>query len=413
MPIRILILTHNYIRFSGDFAGVFLHQLSKNLVSAGLKICVLAPHQKGIPVHQNLDGVQIYRFKYAPERYERIAYAGNMHELVMKNPVNLVVFFFFLLCFTFNSYKLAKSEKADLILCQWWIPGGLVGFLISILQKKPLVLTLHGTDIRLLLKSKLFQRLAHPIFKRAKYITTVSSFLRGKLLSVLSLPQEKVQIVPMPVNPVFETPEPTIGIKRKKKKILSVARFTEQKGVRYLLEAFKQLKEKGYDFEAEIVGEGPLAEEFKRKTGETSLSGSVFLLPMMPQEKLKIFYEGCDIFVLPSMEEGFGMVLVEAQLCRKPVVGINSGGILDIVENEKTGLLVSPEDSQSLASAIEKLLTDEDYAEKLAVAGYKSAQEKFSSEAITRKYLQVLNMSLRGGHLTDEAPPKAGLRPVV
>jgi glycosyltransferase involved in cell wall biosynthesis len=400
---KILILTHNYIRFPGDFAGVFLHQFSKNLVSAGLRVSVLAPHQKGIPVHQNLDGVQIYRFRYAPERYERIAYAGNMHELVMKNPLNLAIFFFFILSFTYSAYRLAKSEKADIILCQWWIPGGLIGFLISILQKKPLVLTLHGTDIRLLLKSKLFQRLAHPIFKRAKYITTVSSFLKGKLLSVLSLPQEKVQVVPMPVNPVFETLKPAFGIKRKKKKILSVARFTEQKGVRYLLEALKQLKEKGYDFEAEIVGEGPFEEEFKRKIGESSLSGSVFLVPMMPQEKLKILYEECDLFVLPSIEEGFGMVLVEAQLCKKPVVGVKSGGILDIIEHEKTGLLAAPEDCQSLASVIEKLLTDEDFAEKLADAGYRSAQEKFSSETITRKYMEILTMSLRGGHLTDEA----------
>jgi glycosyltransferase involved in cell wall biosynthesis len=395
---RILILTHNYIRFPGDFAGVFLHQLSKNLVSAGLRVSVLAPHQKGILVHQNLDGVQIYRFKYAPERYERIAYAGNMHELVTKNPLNLVIFFFFMLSFTYNSYKLAKSEKVDLILCQWWIPGGLIGFLTSTLQKKPLVLTLHGTDIRLLLKSKLFQRLAHLIFKRAKYITTVSSFLKGNLLSVLSLPQEKVQVVPMPVNPVFEAQKPTFGIKRKKKKILSVARYTEQKGVMYLLEALKHLKVKGYDFESEIVGEGPLEEEFRRKIGESSLSSCVFLIPMMPQEKLKILYEECDIFVLPSIEEGFGMVLVEAQLCGKSVVGVKSGGILDIIEHEKTGLLAEPEDSHSLALTIENLLTDEDFAEKLADAGYKSAQEKFSSETITRKYIEVLTMSLRGMH---------------
>jgi len=400
---RILILTHNYIRFPGDFAGVFLHQLSKNLVAEGLGVSVLAPHQKGISTYQNLDGVQIHRFRYAPERYERIAYAGNMHELVMKNPVNLVVFFFFMLSFTYSAYKLAKSGKADIILCQWWIPGGLIGFLISILQKIPLVLTLHGTDIRLLLKSKYFQKLAQPIFNKAKYITTVSSFLKGKLLSVLSLPQEKVRVVPMPVNPIFESSKPDVGLKEKKKKILSVARFTKQKGVRYLLEALKQLKEKGYDFEAEIVGEGPLEQEFKKKIEQSTLSGSVFLLPMMPQEKLKNLYEKCDIFVLPSVEEGFGMVLVEAQLCKKPVVGVNSGGILDIIEHEKTGLLAAPEDSQSLASAMEKFLKDEEYAEKLADAGYKSAQERFSSEAITRKYMEVLTGSLRGVHIDDEA----------
>jgi glycosyltransferase involved in cell wall biosynthesis len=73
------------------------------------------------------------------------------------------------------------------------------------------------------------------------------------------------------------------------------------------------------------------------------------------------------------------------------------------MEHEKTGLLAAPEDSQSLALAIEKLLTDEDYSKKLADAGYKSAQEKFSSETITRKYIEVLELSLRV-HL-DEAIP--------
>lgn len=210
--------------------------------------------------------------------------------------------------------------------------------------------------------------------------------------------------MPMPVNPVFETPKPVVGVKGKKKKILSVARYTEQKGVRYLLDALNQLKEKGYDFEAEIVGEGPLEEEFKKKIEQSSLSSSVFLMPMMPQEKLKILYDECDIFVLPSIEEGFGLVLVEAQLFRKPVVGINSGGIPDIIENGKTGLLAEPRDSHSLSSAIEKLLTDGDYVVKLADAGYKSARERFSSETITRKYMEVLELSLRVS-TGDEAIP--------
>lgn len=382
---------------------MFLHQLSKNFVSEGLKITVLAPHQQGIPTRENLDGILVHRFRYAPERLERIAYAGNMDELVRKNPLNLGIFFFFLLVFACNAYKLAKSEKADIILCQWWIPGGLIGYVISLLQSKPLVLTLHGTDIRLLLKSKLFQRLAHPIFKRAKYITTVSSFLKGKLFSVVSVPREKVQVVPMPVNPIFESSKPAVGAKRKKKQILSVSRFTEQKGVRYLLEALSLLKEKGHDFEAQIVGDGPLEDEFRRKIEQGSLSGSVSLVPMMPQEKLRILYEECDIFVLPSMEEGFGLVLVEAQLCRKPVIGVNSGGIVDIIEHEKTGLLAEPRDSQSLARAIEKLLTDENYADELADAGYKSARERFSSATITRKYMEVLSMSLRT-HLGEAIP---------
>lgn len=402
MQIRILILTHNYIRFPGDFAGIFLHDLSRGLVAEGHKVFVLAPHQKDILRFQKLEGVEIRRFRYAADRYERIAYAGNMHELVTKNPFNFIIFFFFLLSFLYNSYKLAKSKRIDLILSQWWIPGGLIGFLGSIFYKKPLVLTLHGTDIRLLLKSKLFQSLAYPIFKRARYITTVSGFLKSKVLSILPLPEEKFMVVPMPVNPDRfcvlnrEKEKPIKSFRPAGKKIiLSVARFTEQKGVRYLLEALKWLKEKGYDFEAKIVGEGPLEKEFKRKLEESSLSSSIHLIPMMTPGKLKTYYQECDIFVLPSVEEGFGLVLVEAQFCKKPVVGIRSGGITDIIEDGKTGLLALPRDFLSLALALERILTDDIYAEELAEAGYRSAEEKFSPEAIRRKYIEVLKNTVK------------------
>lgn len=85
-------------------------------------------------------------------------------------------------------------------------------------------------------------------------------------------------------------------------------------------------------------------------------------------------------------------VLVETQLCGRPVIGTDSGGIPDIIEDEKTGLLVKPKDPLDLAKAMEKILKDYCLAEKLAERGYRQAVSKFSPEAIQEKFLEFISL---------------------
>ena len=155
-PIKILILTHNYIRFRGDHAGLFVHILSKGLQKCGHEVFILAPHQNKLKTKEILDGVEIHRFRYALPRMERLAYTGNMHEMVAKSWINKIVFLSFLFSFTLGAVFLVFKKKVDLICAQWWIPGGLIGYLVSLLARKPLIVTAHGTDIRILEKSKIF-----------------------------------------------------------------------------------------------------------------------------------------------------------------------------------------------------------------------------------------------------------------
>jgi glycosyltransferase involved in cell wall biosynthesis len=389
LPLKILILTHNYIRFRGDHAGLFVHILSEGLLKSGHKVFILAPHQNQLRTEDILDGVEIHRFRYATSRLERLAYSGNMHELVAKSWINKFVFLSFLVSFILGAIALVFRKRMDVICAQWWIPGGLVGYLASLLTKRPLIVTAHGTDIRILEKSKISSNLALHVFKRAKYVTTVSSFLKDRLISRVKLDAEKVKVIPMPVTPGRFHPSPLP--EKKKKKILCVARFTQQKGLEFFIRACKVLKEKGIDFEARIVGEGPLKDRLEEEINGLNLAERVSLVEIMPQEKLNQLYAESSLCVLPSIDEGFGLVLVEAQLCRRPVIGTKSGGIPDIIEDEVSGLLVPPKDDLCLASAIERILTDEKLAENLAEAGYRSALEKFSPEAIQRKYQQVLS----------------------
>jgi len=388
LPLKILILTHNYIRFRGDHAGLFVHVLSMGLLRSGHQVLILAPHEDKLKVNEILEGVEVNRFRYAFPKLERLAYAGNMHELVQRSWINKFVFLSFLFSFVICAIHLIFKKKVDVICAQWWIPGGLVGYLVSLLTRRPLVVTAHGTDIRILVKSRIFSELASLIFKRAKYVTTVSNFLKKNLTSRMELDAEKVKVIPMPVNPKMFHPSPLP--QQKRKRTLCVARYTQQKGLEYFTKACKILKEKGIDFEAQIVGEGPLRTQLQEEINGLNLGDQVSLREVVSQQKLSQLYAESYLCVLPSIEEGFGLVLVEAQLCKRPVIGTASGGIPDIIEDEVSGLLVPPRDHISLASAMERVLTDHNLAEGLAEAGYLSASSKFSPETIQAKYSELL-----------------------
>jgi glycosyltransferase involved in cell wall biosynthesis len=386
--LKILILTHNYIRFRGDHAGHFLHVLATELVRSGHRVLVLAPHQKGLAGFEIMDGVTVHRFRYAPAAKERLAYIGTMHELVAASWSGKILFVCFLVSFLAKALSLSIRERIDLVSAQWWIPGGLIGYLVSIFRRKPLIVTSHGTDIRLLEKSPLSRKLARPVFRRAKYVTTVSGFLKEKLVRNTKAAPEKVKVIPMPVTPdtFVPTPLPDDAIKL----ILCVARFTPQKGLDCFLKACRMLKDKGIDFRAKIVGEGPLKESLQEEIVKLQLENKVLLVDIVPQNELNRLYAESYLCVLPSIEEGFGLVLVEAQLCKRPVVGTRSGGITDIIRDGESGLLVPPKDHQSLAEAMERILTDEQLAETLAEDGCKSALARFSPKAVLQKYLEVL-----------------------
>ena len=110
------------MRHKTDISSAYLFSLSKEIRDKGASIWVLAPHASGLPSYEEIDGVNIYRFHYAPSRYERLAYRGNMHELVIKNFFNKLLFVSFIFSFALKALILTKSKKIDLIHAHWWIP---------------------------------------------------------------------------------------------------------------------------------------------------------------------------------------------------------------------------------------------------------------------------------------------------
>lgn len=385
---KLLIITQSFIRYKGDILSKHIFVAAKLLTRAGWKVSVLAPHERGLVKHETIEDIEIFRFRYFLERWEKLAYSGRMQELVVKNPINFCVFWFFLFFFLLRAVQLTKSIRPAVVHAHWWIPTGVLGYLVSRLRNVPLLVTLHGTDVRLIGRNLFFTYLAGRVFKRAAGITVVSDFIKSQLVGRLGVSPEKVFVLPMPIDPdkIFETEVPP----QPRKTILSVARFTRQKNLDILIKAFHQVRRKWKELDLVIIGEGPERKNLERLISQLNLESCVRLYDLMSQEALNRFYNQCDIIVLPSIEEGFGLVLVEGQLCKKPVIGADSGGIPEVIQHDRTGLLFPPGDDESLSLEIERVLTDESLASRLSEAGYQSAKTKFSQEAFLDKYLKVL-----------------------
>jgi glycosyltransferase involved in cell wall biosynthesis len=230
--------------------------------------------------------------------------------------------------------------------------------------------------------------LARQVYSRADIVTTVSRSMASTIERVIPSVHNKLRIAPMPADDAVFTgavrdalnPVPVI---------LCVTRHTVQKRNAVLIRALAQLQKSGRQFRCRLVGDGGSEREsLLGLIAELGLGDSVSLIPSMLQNELAQEYRSADVTVLPAVDEGFGLALVEAQLCGCPVIGSRSGGIIDIISEEKTGLLVNPDDPADLANALSRLLTDSELRVRLARDGQKSAQANFSSKAIVDKFLE-------------------------
>ncbi len=381
-------MTQSYIRYRGDISSAYLHVLAKKILSSGYDVEVLSPHEKGCLFYEKVDDIPIHRFRYGSDRQERLAYQGVMDQLVKKNLSNKLIFVLFLFSYFCNAVKLAKKPEVKLIHAHWWIPTGLVATIVSRIYGKPLVITTHGTDIRILKPSGISYILGSFVFKRVSHVTVVSNYLKKKLLSVIPISPTKVTVRPMPVNIEQFSPSEKKEAKERNT-ILCVARYTKQKRLDTLIDALGLLKTEGMELNAILIGEGEKEGSLKQLIEEKNLTSFVTFLPLMPQEELNRYYQKSDMVVLPSVDEGFGLVLVEAQLCRIPVIGADSGGIPDIIVHEKTGLLFPPGDSASLANRIKRILTDERLVGELVSNAYQEALIRFSPESAAKTFAEI------------------------
>jgi glycosyltransferase involved in cell wall biosynthesis len=172
---------------------------------------------------------------------------------------------------------------------------------------------------------------------------------------------------------------------------LCVCRLYRRKRVDVLLRAAALLRERVRNLEVRIVGDGPERGEFMEVYRELGLGETVRWLGNVSAVALAAEYNRCDVFCLPSVQEGFGIVFLEAMAAGKPIVGARAAAVPEVVT---AGVLAEPESAESLAAGLESLYRDTDRRAALAREGARQVEE-FDAPGVARMFLDTITSRVR------------------
>lgn len=387
---KIGVITSAYPDYEDDPHGIFVHRLMKEIAKKGHEVHVLAPYTGG-ETEYTLEGVHVERFHYFyPRRFEKLSGRAGMIDNVKEGflvKIQVLTFLFFNVI-----HSILKLRKMDVVHVQWPIPNGLGAIFLKKIYGIPYINTIHGEEVHLSKRYHLLFALRWLVNNSSKTIT--NSTATRKFCLEAGLDGDKIEVIPFGVDTDFFRP---LDVYKDENifQILSVGYLIERKGFEYLIRAMPLVLEKHKQARLKIVGSGPLESKLKELIYELDLGDEVEIVNNVSDEELLMIYNSSDLFVLPSIvdsqgnTEGLGVVLLEAMACGLPVIGSDVGGIPDIIEDNKTGIMISEKDISGISGAILKLIENENYLEKLSIQGYDIVRDRFSWKKISKLYLNV------------------------
>lgn len=308
--------------------------------------------------------------------------------------------------------RLIRQEKYDLVHTHL-LHADLYGRVAARIGRARLVSTYHCDDPCHLMQG--IRHLDRTTGKLCAAIICISKSVQAFVRSEIGLPHTLLHVVrygldPAPMMPPCNSWREKLGLRRGDRLLGIVARLTEQKGHACLLHAMRSVLEAYPATHLAIVGDGELRHSLEALTATLGLQKQVHFLGLQPDASQ--FISEFDIFVHPSLFEGFGLVFLEAMAAARPIVATRVSAIPEIVLDGETGLLVPPGEPEALAKALCRLIDNPELAEEFGRYGRQRLEERFTVdkmiEATLRVYQQVLQKPqerprrLRVGHLEGE-----------
>ncbi len=364
-------------------------------------------------------------------------YCGENHSIDIKQkfPVYRFKNFFVLksLSVIFLTLYLALIKKPEVIFLGSFLSTYGIGVvLVKKILRIPYVILIHGNEMTYYFKSSGIDRWAsNQLLHHADHIIA-NSFATKKVIESYGYSSKNMSIIHPAIEPQnFKAKNKNLDILSKyilqnKKILLSVSRLVPVKNHENVIKALPSVIRKVPNLTYIIVGEGPEKEKLQRLAKDLGLGSFVRFLGYIDPEKIPSYFNICDVFIMPSKKvsylidregihfieeqdalemesrrlkkktkigylyESFGIVFLEANACGKPVIGSTVGGIKEAIIDGETGLLVDPHDTDEIAGAIIRLLTDYEYAQKLGSYGRRRVEGEFNCQALGVKVENVL-----------------------
>jgi len=361
--------------FIPDMGGapLYVAGLSTALAKLGAEPVVITHAHAGQPEEDEFEGVKIKRLKgFVMPRLDRAISAGlarRLHEYIK-----------------FGNFNVVHGQDI-------YSPMALLSIHSARKRKIPSVLTCHSVH-----KSKGIWRLIYqPIVSAIKHtnrVIAVSGAAKGFCVA-LGVPDNKIEVIPNGVDfSIFNTKvngsamRAKLGVKRGVL-IVTAIRLVRRKGPEHLVNAFSKVLKAIPNAKLAIAGEGTEATGLRTQIKKLGLEKSVFMLGKLRREQVARLMAAADVFVLPSLFESFGMVLLEAMAVGAPIVCTRTQGAMEIIDDGVDGVMTPPADDDALAEAILRVLSDSKLAKYLRRNGLKTVKEKFSWERTARLTLAL------------------------
>lgn len=314
-------------------------------------------------------------------RFDKIALIDEAKKMGISTEIIKLTFRFDLFA-AFRLKELLNKYNIDILHCHDY-KANFIGFITSKPRKVKLITTLHGWT-KAEARVKFYECIDSFIMKHFEQVISVSDKIRGSLLKK-GFSSKKIIVIHNGVETDYFGKK-VVGVEYKKRigiegnfnVIGTVGRLSAEKGQKYLIEAVSEIVKHSPNTVFLIVGDGPFKKLLKDTVISLGLERHIIFTGSFPREEMKNIYSLMDIFILPSLTEGFGLALVEAMAMGIPVIATNVGGIPEIIEHGKTGYLVPPADAKAISKAIIDLLSDKTKSELMGKAGQNFAKQEFS-----------------------------------
>jgi glycosyltransferase involved in cell wall biosynthesis len=273
--------------------------------------------------------------------------------------------------------KVINKHKPDLMHAHYISSYGIMGSLCGF---HPFIISIWGNDIyEFPKKSILHKGLVKYAMRKADKILSTSQVMAKEICKYTN---KKAEVTPFGIELNYFKPD---MLKEKSKIIIGTIKSLEEKyGLEYLLKAFSIIKENHPQLPLKllIVGGGSMEVQLKKTAVDLNIDKDTIFTGKISYDKIVKYHNKLSISVFPSISSGesFGVSVIEASACEKPVVVSNVGGLPEVVEENVTGIIVEPKNPQKLANAIEKLLLNEDLRISMGKEGRKRVKKLYNFE---------------------------------
>jgi len=354
--------------------------LSTHLSEQGHEVHVLTAGKNNLPSYEEMNGIIVHRVRPVNE--------FDDHFLSWIAGLNLAM--------AFKAEQLAEEIDYDLIHAHDWLVGAAAISLKELLGV-PLLTTIHATEhgrnngIYTEMQQFIHEK-EQQLMIESDQIFVCSEFMKDELNQVFTSKNKNIVVIPNGIEPLIVNkkvsqlfPELT-----DKKFIFSIGRIVEEKGFETIIEAAAIAKEKKLNFTFVIAGKGPMLTDYHNQVKVRGLEGYVSFVGYVTDDQRNALIEGCELAVIPSLYEPFGIVVLESMVLGKPTVVSNTGGMKGIIKHLQTGMLMVPGNPRSLLEQIDFLINQPDKAKEIGSRGKQIVESLYGWNRIAAETSRIM-----------------------